>query len=299
MAREGTGRSVRHGRARAGGFGAGALLVCAGVLASTPSARADWADEFDGGFSAPWIAVALDDEGDPPSSGTTTFSVIDAGADDYLLMAHSTKALPDGGGGAASIFAFVDEAFGDVAVSADVNAGPAWGQQSVLGVIARGDPEVGSAYLATVDFADARFAIARSDDFIDAQAPLVVDASVAIDPDRTYRIEFFLVGSALTARLLDASTHALLSTISAVDATHASGSVGLIVQTAYDMDLAPVAPVVGTFDSVEVVPEPGGALAIAPAVLGLLALGRPTERRRRGLAPGLSTPARDRLPSPP
>ncbi len=258
---------------RVEGWSAARRFACIfgmGVLAASLPARADWDDDFDGGFGAPWNFAATDDAGEAPSSGFTTFEVVDAGTDDHLLMAHSTRAFRDGGGGAADVFGWVDESFANVAMAADVNADPAAGQQSVLGLLGRGDPEVGSAYLAAVDFANSRFFIARSDDFIDFQAALVADDAVAIDPGTTYRIEFHLIGSTLSARLRDTSTGVLLSAISVVDTSFASGLAGLLVETDYDVGLNPVAPVVGTFDAVVVVPEPSlmalvaaGAIAVA------------------------------------
>lgn len=250
------------------------------LLASGLPAEADWSDEFDAGLSAAWVFAATDDAGDPPSTGVTTAAIVEAGADDHLLLAHSTTAIRDGGGGATDVFGYVPEVFSDMAISADVNASPAAGQQSWLGVIARGDPNVGSAYLAAVDFADSRFAIARSDDFIDFQNPLALDDTVSIDPGTTYHIQFFLVGSTLTARLLDATTRTLLSTITVVDGSYAAGAAGLIVETDYDGLLNPVAPVVGTFDSVAAVPEPGGAIALAIGSLGVFRLAGRARRER-------------------
>ncbi|MFO0688498.1 MAG: hypothetical protein U0900_07310 [Myxococcota bacterium] len=267
-----SGRRLAGARVIAGAAGSALLALAA------PPATADWLERFDGGLSNDWIFAATDDGGAPPSTGVSTFAVVEAGPDDYLLIAHSTTALPDGGGGASDAFGYVDESFTNLAISADVNAGPALGQQSVLAVLGRGNPATGSSYLAAVDFAASRFAIARSDDFLDFQTPLVVDDSLSIDRGRTYRIQFFLVGTTLTARLLDASTRALLSTIHVTDSSYASGGAGILVETRYQAGV-PVGPIVGTFDDVEAVPEPAGAtaLAMATALLGALAAGR---RRR-------------------
>jgi hypothetical protein len=244
-------------------------------------ARADWSDDFDGGFSNLWSFVAFDDAGEPPATGFPTWAVVDAGADDHLLMAHSTTALQDGGGGAADAVAWVDEIFTNVAISADVNAAPAHGQQSVLGVLARGDAALGTGYLAAVDFSASRFIIARSDDLVDYQTPIAIDDALLLDPNATYHIQFFLIGSSLTARLLDGTSHALLSTLSVNDARFASGRCGLLVETAYQAG-APIAPIVGTFDEVEALPEPSPGSAIAATCLALLALGRRRRERPRG-----------------
>lgn len=259
------------------GAAGSALLALA-----APPAAADWIERFDGGLANDWLFAATDDEGASPSTGVSTFAVVEAGADDHLLIAHSTTALLGGGGGASDAFGWVDESFTSLAISADVNAAPAQGQQSVLAVLGRGDPATGSSYLAAVDFAASRFAIARSDDFLDLQTPLVVDDSLAIDPGRTYRIQLFLIGSRLTARLLDATTRELLSTISVTDALYASGRAGILVETRY-VGGVPAGPIVGTFDDVEAVPEPSGPapLALAAAALALVAAGRRASRPTR------------------
>lgn len=252
------------------------------TLAIAPPTRADWLEDFDDGFSNVWSFAATDDGGAPPATGITTFARVEAGSDDHLLMAHSTVALPGGGGGAADVFAWVDESFADLAISADVNAAPAQGQQSVLGVLGRGDAMTGASYLAAVDFSTSRFVIARSDDFFDFQTPLVVDDSLSLDPNATYHIQFFLLGSTLAARLLDADTRAILSTIYVIDGHFTSGGAGVLVETAYQVGI-PVAPIIGTFDDVEAVPEPGYGSAL---VVGVLAIGF----RRRGAPVARATP---------
>ncbi len=258
-----------------------ACVAGLGALAVSTSASADWSDDFDGGFGAAWSIAASDDEGEPPTTGVTTFAVVEAGADDHLRVAHSTQALRGGGGGAADVFAWVDESFTDLVLAADVNADPSAGQQSVLGLLARGNPEAGSAYFAGIDFASSRFLIARSLDFIDPLTPIASDDGVAIDPGETYRVEFSLIGSTLSARLRDASSGSLLSTISTVDPNLGSGLAGLLVETGYDAGQNPLAPVVGTFDSVVVVPEPGWQALAASGGAALAGLAR-----RRRILPG-------------
>ena len=49
------------------------------VVGSTSIARADWSEDFDGGFSQSWTFEAVDDVGDPPATGVSEFAVIDAG----------------------------------------------------------------------------------------------------------------------------------------------------------------------------------------------------------------------------
>ena len=156
--------SRREGRPESG-RGLRPSLVLAGVVllgsgAAQPVA-ADWFEDFDSGFTQTWTFAAVDDVGDPPATGVSTFGIIEAGADDHLRISHSTTALRDGGGGATDGFGYVSESFGSTAVVAEINAAPLDGQQNLLGVIARGDPVAGTAYVAGVDFARSLFAIGR------------------------------------------------------------------------------------------------------------------------------------------
>jgi hypothetical protein len=252
--------------------------IALGGLVLAVSARADWADDFDGGFAEIWTFEAVDDIGDPPATGVSAFEIVEAGADDYLRISHSTTAFRDGGGGATDGFGFVSEIFGDMEVSADLNAQPSDGQQNILAVIGRGNSLAGTAYVAGVDFANSFFAIARSDNLFDFLVPLVSDTSVAIDPNEAYRVQFFLLGSSLTAQLTEVSSGDILSTIAAVDSFYASGIAGVLVETEYDFDDFPVAPIIGTFDNVQAVPEPSIVNLIGWGVGALLLF----QRRRLG-----------------
>jgi hypothetical protein len=252
--------------------------VALGVMVLAGPANADWADDFDAGFAQTWIFEAVDDIGDPPTTGTSTFAIIEDGPDDYLRISHNTTAAKDGGGGATDGFGFVNEIFGETGISADINAKPSVGRQNLLGVIGRGNAVNGTAYVAAVDFANSFFAIGRSDDFFDFLIPLAIDTSIIIDPSETYRIEFFLRGSNLTAGLTETSTGDLVSLVSAVDAFYSSGVAGILVETEYDFNDFPLAPIIGTFDDVEAVPEPS-AISLLGWGVGALVLLR---RRGRG-----------------
>ncbi|MEM9176505.1 MAG: hypothetical protein AAGC67_14880 [Myxococcota bacterium] len=247
-------------------------------LAVSP-ALADWSEDFDGAFDQAWTFVALDDVGDPPSTGFSTFSRIEAGVDDHLRIAHSTTAFADGGGGATDGFGFVSELFFDVAMSAELNAAPADGQQSVLGVLARGSLLSGTAYVAGVSFADDLFVIARNDNTVDFLVPLATDPGLGLDPNANYVVLFWLDGASLNAALVDAATSEVLSNLSATDFNYASGVSGVLVQTAYDVFDVPVGPIVGTFDNVRAVPEPRFAIGLAAACAGFAGSVR---ARRRG-----------------
>lgn len=242
------------------------LLVCS-------PARADWAEDFDGGFDQTWTFLAIDDEGDPPTTGVSEFAIIDAGADDYLRISHSTTALVGGGGGASDGFGYVTESFTDMLISADINAAPGDGQQNILGVFGRGNDLFGTAYVAGVDFAHSFFAIAAADNFFDSLFILASDTSVVIDANETYRVDLFLVDDYQYARLVEVSSGDTVSVLGSEDNFYASGFGGLIVETEY-AGVTPVGPIVGTFDDVQAVPEPTMLHFLCWGVAGVALLGR-------------------------
>ena len=279
-------RNRRGQTAHRGGMAVvGLIAMTLGTTLGT-SAQADWAEDFDAGFAASWIFAALDDIGDPPATGVSAFEIVEAGADDYLRISHSTTAFRDGGGGATDGFGYVDESFGDTAIVGEINAQPLDGQQSVLGLIGRGNASTGTAYVAGVDFANSFFAIGRSDDFFDFLLPLATDFSVMIDPSKAYRVQFFLLGPNLVARLIDASTGEVLSTITASDGLYSSGVAGVLVETEYDLNDFPVAPIVGTFDDIIALPEPSFGALMAIGGMGLALLDRRRERAPRRMPAG-------------
>ena len=247
--------------------------IALGFLVLAVSARADWAEDFDAGFAQTWTFVALDDAGNFATAGTESFVIVEAGVNDYLKISDSTVAERDGGGGATDGFGFVSETFGDTGISAEINAEPLDGQQNLLGVIARVNSLTAAGYVAVIDFANSRFAIAKTDGITGLQ-PLVIDTSVVIDRDEIYRVEFVLLGSDLNAQLTVNSTGEVLSTIGVVDSDYTSGVAGLLVETEFDIDEYPVAPIVGTFDDVWAVPEPSLMSLIGWGVVVLAMLQR-------------------------
>lgn len=244
------------------------------ALVLAGSAHADWADDFDGGFAETWIFDFVDDVGNTPTTGTSTFAVIEDGADDYLRISHTTTGIKDGGGGATDGFGFVNESFTETEISADLNAKPSIGQQNLLGVIARGNATNGTAYAAVIDFANSYFGIARTDNFFDFFVPLAIDFSVVIDSNETYRVQFFALGSNLIAGLFEVSSGNRVSLVSAVDSLYSSGIAGVLVETEYDGSDNPVGPIVGSFDDVQAVPEPSMMVLIVYGVGVLMLLGR-------------------------
>jgi len=248
------------------------LLAGFAALGMASAAQADWFEDFDLGFAQSWTFAAIDDVGDPPLTGVSAFQIIEAGANDYLRISHTTTGIADGGGGATDGFGYVSEIFTDVAVSAEINTAPLDGHQSLLGVIARGDPVFGTAYAAGVGYTDSFFAIGRTDNFEDFFVPLAVDSSVSIDPNATHVVQLWVLGSTLTARLLDASTREILSTLFTTDASYTSGVSGILVETNYDFADSPIGPIVGTFDEVEALPEPGFAVLLSAGFCFLLSV---------------------------
>jgi hypothetical protein len=242
------------------------------VLLSSP-ARADWTEDFDGGFDQSWTFLAIDDEGDPPSSGVSEFDIIDDGADGYLRISHSTTAIFGGGGGASDGFGWVSESFTTSLTAADINAAPGDGQQNFLGVFARGDTFFGTAYVAGIDFANSLFGIVAADNFFDSLFVLASDSSIVIDPNETYRVELYLIDRYQFARLIEVSSGEVVSTLTANDSFYTGGVSGLLVETEYS-GVTPQAPIVGTFDNVEAVPEPSLGILVGFGVAGLALLGR-------------------------
>lgn len=275
----------RAGRARVlRAIGTDCLFAaCLGLFATlaAASAFADWSESFDDAFDQSWTFAATDDIGNPPSTGVSEFARIEAGVDDYLRISHSTTAFADGGGGATDGFGFVSEVFTDVAMAGTINAASGDGQQSVLGVFARGNAVSGNAYVAGVSFADDFFAIARNDNLFDFLVPLATDVGLALDPAETYVVVFWIEGAVLRASLVEASTSDVVSTLSATDFSYASGVSGVLVQTAYDPFDNPIGPIVGTFDNVSAVPEPGFTFGLALSLAGLAGAAR-AKRRSRG-----------------
>ncbi len=249
-----------------------AFIGLTAVILAAP-AQADWAEDFDGGFDQTWTFLAIDDEGDPPSTGVSEFDIIDDGADDYLRISHSTTALLGGGGGASDGFGFVSDTFTELLVTADINAAPGDGQQNILGVFGRGNDTAGTAYVAGVDFANSFFAIAAADNFFDTLSILATDSSIVIDSNETYRVELYLIDTYQYARLIEVSSGDVVSTLSAADIFYSSGFAGLLVETEY-AGVTPVAPIVGTFDNVTAVPEPSMLSMLGCGVGGLMLLGR-------------------------
>jgi len=216
--------------------------------------RADWTEDFDAGFDQTWTFLAIDDDGEPPSTGVSEFEIIDAGVDDYLRMSHSTTAVAGGGGGASDLFGYVNETFTDSLLSADINSAPGDGPQNILGIFGRGNSVAGTAYIAGVDFANSFFAIVAADNFFDSLFILASDPTVVIDSNETYRVEFLLIDAYLFARLTETSSGDVVSTLMAQDNFYTSGFSGLFVETEYD-GVDPVAPAIGSFDKVQAVPE--------------------------------------------
>ena len=96
----------------------------------------------------------------------------------------------------------------------------------------------------------------------------------SIDSNETYRIQFFALGSNLTAALTEVSTGDLVSLVSTVDGFYSSGVAGVLVETEYDGFDNPVAPIIGSFDEVQAVPEPSMAVLLSCGVGALALLGR-------------------------
>jgi len=109
-------------------------------------------------------------------------------------------------------------------------------------------------------------------------------APVLLNPAKSYRLVFAGQGPALTGQVFDLSAPTVpLATVSAVDATYAGGSTGLVVFDNTDSRVGSLGAD-ATFDNFSaapfVAPEPGAAV-VFPAGAAVVLLGRGGGRRRR------------------
>ena len=171
------------------------------------------------------------------------------GASSGALEISDTNAAAIGGaqGGSGLV---ISEAFQNVIVSATINPNAAGDMNNSVGVAARSDLS-GNGYGLIYDFASSEFHLLRIDagvlDYIDSEGALGLPAAA------DYFLKLSITGSSLIGELYDSEGGSLLETVTATDATYASGFSGVLVFA--DLGTAG-SPTKGVWDNIVSIPEP-------------------------------------------
>ncbi len=240
-----------------------ACVALAALLALGAPAKADWIDTFDGNLGL-WGFGNLNGFGG--SSPTFNASIVSS----TLQLTDPT--IPNALGAGIG-FGVQAELFTDVLVSAVLNPGHASNLNGDVGLLGRANLATLSTYSATLDFTNGSIDLSRT--VAGTTAGLATGSISGFTSTNSVFLQLSIVGSNLQARYYDAPGGTLLASLSASDATFASGQAGVVVSSAND-NLA----LLGTWDTVAAkVPEPAEILMLlgGGAVLGLIAV----RRRRR------------------
>jgi hypothetical protein len=237
-----------------------ALVATFGAVATSQSARADWSDNFNGGFQQFWQFGSVDAGGNP----SPTFNA--ASINDQLVMADSLSAV---GGGAASAFGLVSESFSDVRMTGILNPNGDAGSSGTITLLARGNPFSAQFYAAEINYSTSELIIFRNDSLTSVSniASLSIPGLTTAD---SIFMDFRLVGDSLSARAYDAPGGTLLGAVAATDSTYAGGLSGVLVNVT-----DPDAPMLGVYDDITatIIPEPATALLALVAVSAALVAG--------------------------
>ena len=247
------------------------LLVVA--LCAATGAYGNWIDNFDGGtFDRGWVFSdgvnpAFASPGDTAAAPISTFEAAVVTPGDYLAINATTGNPLD----ATLTFGLVPEVFSNVWVTSLVNVDNSVGSNCDIGLVARGNPAAGNAYVLTIDMASGALDITKVSGLI-TQVGLGQGPDPVPNPDSTtYFLEFEVRGLSpvqLFGRVFEDATKAnLIAEVYAEDAASAfaAGVSGVLV--AVNEQGSPPTVIGGTFDrvSAQAIPEPG--------TLSLLALG--------------------------
>ena len=248
------------------------LLLLALVVAAvtTPAARADWMLDFESTPRPDFVMTGLSATGAP----SATFR----GAVESGVLRMSDSRLPGAGGAVTAFGVVATDMYSDVRVTGTVN--PAGGSVNDLVVLARAHVPTVSSYAAGINFTTGQTYILKFAGGREVDNALSTDPDQGSQPplpvDRSYYLQFDVIGNQLNLQVFDASGGEVRSRIAYSDTgvggpRFLSGASGVAGQVVGDTLLN------GTFDNVGsmVIPEPAGF-----AILGL-ALG-PWSLRRRG-----------------
>jgi len=231
-----------------------ASFVLLSSLALSPSASADWSDNFNGGLQQSWQFGSVDGAGNPSATFT-------GGATGDQLVMSDTNAAAAGGAG-AGFGVVISETFTDVRMSGVVNPNGDAATAGTLRLLARGNLLTAQFYAAEINYTSGDLIIFRNDNL--ATATNLVSAPIAgLTSSQSLLVDFSIIGDTLKARAFDASGGQLLASVSATDSTHAGGLSGVLAN-ANDFSL----PMLGVWDDVSasVVPEPTTSLMLITAI---------------------------------
>jgi hypothetical protein len=266
-------------------WGAFLFLGAMFVAIAGGNARADWSDDFDGGFDQTWI-FADDALNSPPDA--TDVGIVG----NQLHMVYNAGQLGIGNFD-GFVSGAVNEVFTDVSVRATVrsldNSGTTPNVGAGLGnsnndvfVVARSDG-VASSYLLAFDFFNGFVNLVRVDGGAlhvyqpDAQNPNP-STTIGVNNALAYIIEIEAVGDVITGRVFNEAGDTLLAEVSVTDNTYASGISGIGAAINEDLVGGGTASFLNAgFDNVSsmtIIPEPASLALIGLGGLMLL-------RRRR------------------
>jgi len=186
------------------------LAALAAVLCLSPVANADWSESFTGGTpDQSWdiFIEAIDGAG----MDGVAWPVVNSGSVYGELRDPAGITLPDPETIETAI-GVVNESFTDVTISAWVNLDPVSGNETALGLLARADLELGTAYGFGVDLADGAWGIVKfADTAEDVIAPLLSDtdndsSTNALPTNVPLYLVFDITGNVLTGQVFDAAT---------------------------------------------------------------------------------------------
>ncbi|MEQ8971040.1 MAG: hypothetical protein RIE73_11670 [Coleofasciculus sp. C1-SOL-03] len=221
------------------------LATCLGSLGIDLPAEASFFYNFDSSFPNP-DAVTTGGLTSPSGLSPTFTTSTENG---ILTLSDSQSA--NNGGSVQGFWGITDQVFTDVKVSAILNPSASTDDQLVL--FARGKLNTFDTYAATIDFFDGDLLLSK---VVGTQAIVLDEIEGAFsDLNRSYFLEFEVVGNRLTSRVFDSPGGTQLFSLTTTDPQESftSGVSGVGLQ------LSPTAlinPLNGTFDNVTSVPVP-------------------------------------------
>lgn len=228
---------------------AAALAV---VFAST-AARADWSEEFTGGFANPW--AFFDDVGNSPPDATA----VTIHPNNFLAM-NTTAAPPD-----LFVVGFVPtQMFGNVAATTTV--APARGLLSNNDLFLTVRSNGASGYLLNLDYASGAVDMVRVDGgTIVGLGPGSTASVGGFSQQATYTLQMSALGSMLFGQVRDASG-AVKAIVHATDGTYGGGMTGIGAALNSSVPPAQVTPILAGFDNVASVTVAAGSSPTNPVL---------------------------------